>query len=124
VVLDSLILLHAGGRSGVRLWALPDRPRPLSDCGVGDVTAASSRGSVRSIGIDAFHRFRALRGVILALPLANFLAIGFPLGTGRLAGLVEICISPFLAGLSDFLTIGGAPLALELSAFLGVCVRH
>jgi hypothetical protein len=32
--------------------------------------------------------------------------------------------SPLLAGLSELLPIGGAPFAQELSAFLGVFVRH
>jgi hypothetical protein len=45
-------------------------------------------------------------------------------GVRSTGGLVEICISPLLAGLSAFLTIGGSRLAHELSSFLGVFVRH
>src|SRR5271170_5664118 len=46
------------------------------------------------------------------------------LGTLRLPDLVGICGSPLLAVLPEFPPIGGAPLALELSAFLGGRVRH
>src|ERR1700722_19583770 len=61
---------------------------------------------------------------MLALVAANLLAIGLPIEPVRFPDLVEICSSPLQAGLSELIPIGGAPLALELSALLGVCVRH
>jgi hypothetical protein len=48
-------------------------------------------------------------------------------GVRSTGGLVEICISPLLAGLSAFLTIGGSRLAHELSASMpnsGLCRAH
>jgi hypothetical protein len=49
-------------------------------------------------------------------------AIGLPIGAVRLPDLLKICSSPLLARRSEPLPIGGAPLAHELSTFLGVCV--
>ena len=61
---------------------------------------------------------------MLALIGANLFAISLPICTVCLSDIVEICSSPLLAGLSELLPIGGAPFAQELSAFLGVFVRH
>ena len=61
---------------------------------------------------------------MLALMRANLLTIGLPVGAVRLPEMIEICGSPLLAGLSELIPIGGAPLAVELSAFFGVFVRH
>ena len=72
----------------------------------------------------AFFGPRALRSLILALPCARSLDIGFSVFTAHLAGLVTICNSPLLTGLSGLLPISGAPLAHGLSPFLGVFVRH
>jgi hypothetical protein len=42
-----------------------------------------------------------------------------------LAGYPPVpAVMPLSIGLSGLLPIGGAPLAVELSAFLGVCVGH
>src|SRR5580704_9019736 len=80
--------------------------------------------SARRFGTDAFFGPCSLFGLMLALVAANLLAIGLAIDPVRFPHLVEICSPPLQAGLSELIPIGGAPLALELSALLGVCVRH
>jgi hypothetical protein len=82
------------------------------------------RTSAPCVGIAAFLGSHALFGLMLALVAANLLAIGFAIDPVRFPHLVEICSPPLQAGLSELIPIGGAPLALELSAFLRVCVWH
>jgi hypothetical protein len=79
--------------------------------------------SARRVGIAPLGP-RALRSLILALPCAHFFEIGFPVFTTHLTGLIAICVSPLLIGLSGLLRIGGAPLTKALPAFLRVFVRH
>jgi hypothetical protein len=75
-----------------------------------ELAGSSRRTSARRVGL-AFFGPRSLRSLILALPYAHFFEIGFPVFTAHLAGLVAICDSPLLIGLSGLLRIGGAPLA-------------
>jgi hypothetical protein len=93
----------------------------MGDRSVSDLTleGSSRRTSARRVGIAAFFDPRSLRGVIPALPRANFLAVGFTIGAGRLAGLVEICISPLLAGLSEFSRLAARHLRMNSRRFSG-----
>jgi hypothetical protein len=88
------------------------------------MAASGGRSLPGRVGIAALLCPRSLCYRILALLGAHSFEIGFPVGTARLPDLVEICSSPLLIGLSDLLPIGGAPLAHELSTFLGVLEGH